>query len=134
MTRIHTALLGFMLAALTLAVPASAHHGTNVSYDHDKPVTLNGTVTEFVWKNPHVQLYFEVKDASGVAQPWASELNSPSVLSRQGWTRTHFKPGDALTITDFPSKSGTTVGVVDRTKPILVGGKEVVRPNARNVD
>jgi hypothetical protein len=134
MTRIHTTLLGGMLAALALAVPASAHHGTNVSYDHDKPVVMTGTVTEFVWKNPHVQLYFEAKDANGVTQQWASELNSPSVLSRQGWTRMHFKPGDALTITLFPSKSGTTVGVVDRTKPILVAGKVVVAPLTRNVD
>lgn len=134
MTRINIALLGCMLAALTLAVPASAHHGTNVSYDHTKPVTMNGTVTEFVWKNPHVQLYFEMKDANGVAQQWASELNSPSVLNRQGWTRTQFKPGDAITITLFPSKSGTAVGVVDRTKPILVAGKEVVKALIRNVD
>ena len=134
MTRFNTAVLGCMLAALVLAVPAAAHHGTNVSYDHNKPVTMNGIVTEFVWKNPHVQLYFESKDANGVMQQWASELNSPSVLTRQGWTRGQFKKGDAITITPFQSKSGTTVGVVDRTKPILVDGKEVVKAMTRNVD
>ena len=134
MTRIDTRLLALTVVALLCAVPVSAHHGTNVSYDHNKTVTLTGTVTEFVWKNPHVQLYFEVKDANGVAAQWASELNSPSVLSHQGWTRTQFTPGDVLTITVFPSKTGAPVGVVDRTKPILVGGKEVVHANARNVD
>jgi len=134
MARMHTRLLTLVAAAVLFAVPLSAHHGTNVSYDHNTTVTLIGTVTEFVWKNPHVQLYFEVKDANGAARQWASELNSPSVLSRQGWTRAQFKPGDVLTITVFPSKSGTLVGVVDRTKPIMVGGKEVVHANARNVD
>ena len=134
MTRIQAGLFGLTLVLVTLTGPASAHHGTNISYDHDKPLTLSGTVTEFVWRNPHAQLYLEVKDANGVVHKWASELNSPSVLRRQGWTRENFKPGDAITLTVFPAKSGATVGVVDRTKPIFVGGKEVVRPNARNVD
>ena len=134
MTRIRTGILGVTLAFVTLTGAVSAHHGTNISYDHDKPLTLTGTVTEFVWRNPHAQLYLEVKDTGGVAHQWASELNSPSVLRRQGWTREMFKPGHAITLTVFPAKSGATVGVVDRTKPILVDGNEVVRPIARNVD
>ena len=134
MTRRLTLSLGVTLALVTLAGAVSAHHGTNISYDHDKPLTLVGTVTEFVWRNPHAQLYLEVKDTSGMVHQWASELNSPSVLRRQGWTREMFMPGDAITLTVVPAKAGASVGVVDRTKPILVGGKEVVRPIARNVD
>jgi hypothetical protein len=132
--RTHRSFLGVVLGLAMLALPASAHHGTNISYDHDKPVTMTGTVTEFVWQNPHVQLYFDAKEPNGTVRNWASELNSPSVLRRQGWTRTHFKPGDQITITLFPSKAGAPVGVVDRTKAILVDGKERVRPNQRNVD
>jgi hypothetical protein len=111
-----------------------AHHGTNISYDHTKPVTLNGTVTEFVWRNPHCQLYFDVKDASGSVRNWGGELNSPSVLARQGWTKRQFKPGDQITITVFPSKAGAPVGVVDRTHAILANGTESVPAAARNVD
>ena len=41
-------------AAILVLMSASvfAHHGTNISYDHDKPVTLKGTITEFVFSNP----------------------------------------------------------------------------------
>jgi hypothetical protein len=134
MTWAQTRFFSVTLVLAAAAGSASAHHGTNISYDHDRPLTISGTVTEFVWRNPHAQLYLEVKDARGVAQKWASELNSPSVLRRQGWTRESFKPGDAITLTVFPAKSGATVGVVDRTKAILVGDKEVIRPLARNVD
>ena len=123
-----------LLGLLLFVSPVLAHHGTNISYDHSKPITLNGTVTEFVWSNPHCQLYFDVKGASGKVTGWAGELNSPSVLGREGWTKRHFKPGDQITITVFPSKAGTPVGVVDRTHPIIANGKEVVPANARNVD
>ena len=125
---------GIVVGCLMLAGGLSAHHGTNISYDHDKPMMLTGTVTEFVWQNPHAQLYFDVKEANGTVRNWASELNSPSVLRRQGWARDTFKAGDVLTLTVFPSKAGAAVGVVDRTKPILVGGREVIRPQQRNVD
>src|SRR5437867_338338 len=122
------------LLLIMLASPILAHHGTNISYDHSKPTMLNGTVTEFVWSNPHCQLYFDVKGSDGKVTNWAGELNSPSVLGREGWTKRHFKAGDQITITVFPSKAGAPVGVVDRTHPIIANGKEVVPANARNVD
>src|SRR5438105_6125408 len=109
------------------------HHVPHYSTDHGKLMTLKGTVTEFVWKNPHAQLYFDVKDEAGNTIHWAGELNSPGVLSGQGWTRKMFVPGDAITLSVFPSKAGAPVGVVDRSKPITSNGKEVV-PAGRNVD
>ena len=123
-----------LAASLTAAAPVLAHHGTNISYDHNKPTTLQGTVTDFVWKNPHCQLYFDVKDQTGKVTNWGGELNSPGVLAREGWTKRQFKPGDQITLTVFPSKAGTATGVVDRTHAIMANGKEAVAANARNVD
>jgi hypothetical protein len=126
--------LTLILFLLVLAAPIMAHHGTNISYDHDKPTTLKGVVTEFVWSNPHCQLYFDVKDANGKVINWGGELNSPSVLRREGWTRKEFMPGEQITVTVFPSKAGAAVGVVDRTHAIIVNGQERVKANSRNVD
>jgi hypothetical protein len=116
--------------SLLLCSTLFAHHGTGISYDGSKEVTLTGTVTEFKWSNPHAQLYFDVKDETGKVVSWAAELNSPGVLSREGWTRNKFKAGDEVTITVNPSKAGTPVGNTVRSKPILVGGKEVVAGRA----
>lgn len=113
--------VGFFL----VSIPMLAHHGTNISYNHDKPVTLNGTVTEFVFLNPHAQLYFDVKDANGNVTHWGGELNSPFNLKRDGWTRKTFQAGDQVTLTLFPSKAGAPVGVVDRAKPVVLNGKEL---------
>lgn len=134
MKNIQLCFLTLILFLLVLAAPIMAHHGTNISYDHDKPTTLKGVVTEFVWSNPHCQLYFDVKDANGKVTNWGGELNSPSVLRREGWTRKEFAPGEQITVTVFPSKAGAAVGVVDRTHAIVVNGQERVKANARNVD
>jgi uncharacterized protein DUF6152 len=105
---------------LILCLPALAHHG-NAAYDLENPITLNGTVTEFVWSNPHVQIYFDVKDDKNKATHWASETVSPGLLSRMGWTKTELKAGDAITITLGPAKNGAPVGFA--LKIVLASGK-----------
>ena len=91
-----------------------AHHGTNASYDQSKTVTMTGTVTEFVWSNPHIQLYFDVKSETGSVVHWGGEGGSPGTLERVGWSRKLLKPGDQITITVHPSKAGTPFGVIEK--------------------
>ena len=95
-----------------------AHHGTNASYDMDKIVTISGTVTEFIWSNPHCQVYLDVKDEQGNIVHWAGEMNSPGVLERAAMTRRTLKPGDVIKVNLHPSRAGAAVGVVqDITLP-----------------
>jgi hypothetical protein len=113
------------LAVALFSIPLFAHHGTAASYDQSKSLTLTGVVTEFVYSNPHAQIYFDVTDSSGKVVHWGGELNSPGNLRREGWSKTTFKPGDKITLTVNPSKAGTPVGNVDRSKPIILNGKEL---------
>ena len=122
-----------MLAVLVLlagSVPMLAHHGTGVGYDTDKPTALKGTVTEFKWQNPHAQLFIDAKSADGMVEHWAVEMNSPGVMTRQGWTRHQFKPGDQVTITVLPAKSGALVGsCIGRCKAIINGTDATAKPS-----
>jgi hypothetical protein len=111
---------------LIIGSPILAHHGTG-TYDSTKSVTLSGAVTEFAFTNPHAALYFDVKDENGKVVNWAIEMNSPGVLARAGWTKKMFKFGDQITITVRPSKAGTPVGLINRQKPVIVNGKEVLK-------
>ena len=86
-----------------------AHHG-NAAYDAEHPITIKGSVTEFVWSNPHCQIYLDVKDAKGKIVAWSVESQSPGILRRNGWTRDSIKPGDQIAVTLIPAKSGTPVG------------------------
>jgi len=115
----------FVMVSLCVAIPAFSHHGTAASYDMSRSLTLTGVVTEFVYTYPHAQLYIDVKDTSGEVVHWGCELNSPGNLRRDGWNKQTFKAGDQVTLSVNPSKAGTQYGVVDRSKPVTVNGKEL---------
>src|SRR5579883_1801145 len=53
-----------LVSLLAGSFPLLAHHG-NAAYDTSKSVTVKGTVTEFVWANPHIFLKVDAKDDSG---------------------------------------------------------------------
>jgi hypothetical protein len=89
---------------------AVAHHGGAI-YDTKNPVTVKGTITDFEWTNPHVQIYMDAKDEKGNVVHWAIETLSPGKLARgAGWTKDSLKTGDQVTITLNPAKAGTAVG------------------------
>jgi hypothetical protein len=109
---------------LAASVPVFAHHGTGVAYDSEKPTVVKGTVTEFKWLNPHAQLFLDTKSADGTVEHWAVEMNSPGVMTRQGWTRRQFKPGDEVTITVYPAKSGALVGSCIGRCRVMINGTD----------
>lgn len=103
-----------VLALLAICVPTFAHHGSAV-YDTSKPVVLNSAVvTRFVWANPHSIALFDVKDDKGNVTHWSAEAGSPSALGLIGWTKNSIKPGDVITVYVFQSKTGNTVGRLNR--------------------
>jgi hypothetical protein len=110
-----------------LATAAMAHHGTFVSYDSDHPVTMKATVVEFHFTNPHVQLYFDVKDDSGNVTHWSAEGPDPAVLVAVGWgkkkTSAALSPGADITITVAPARNGKPVGTMSNV--VLAGGDSV---------
>src|ERR1041385_838775 len=72
-------LLSFLLISLlAISSPLFAHHG-NASYDTSKSITVSGTVTEYIWANPHVFLRVDAKDESGSTVHWVLEgQNAPT--------------------------------------------------------
>jgi len=94
---------------LVLSTPLVAHHGA-ASFDNEKTLTMKGTVTEWLWANPHCFLKVDVKDDSGTARNWNLELGNPTDITPGGYRRATFKAGDQVTVTITPVKSGAPVG------------------------
>jgi hypothetical protein len=97
------------LFAMT-GVVALAHHSA-ANYG-DKLTTMNGTVVEYRWRNPHVTVVWDAKDDTGKSVRWRGELASVSSLMGHGLTKNSLKPGDEIRITVFPSKLGTPESVI----------------------
>jgi hypothetical protein len=112
--------IAFIVAARLLLVssPVSAHHGTS-GYDMEKVITLNGTVTNFNWSNPHCLVRIDVKDSKGDVKDWVVELAAPTLMTRNGWTRDSLKPGDEVVAETHPAKNGATTGLSGASTSIL---------------
>ena len=96
------------LCILAATLPSFAHHSFVADYDSDRPATVEGTVKEFWFENPHVRIYLEVETDNGEKQLWEVETMTPSILRRIGWTRTTFKPGDKMTVHGSLARNGAT--------------------------
>ena len=110
-----------VVIALSLAIPVKAHHGS-ASFDTQKELTLKGTVTEWLWANPHCFLKSDAKDESGAVRNWSIELGNPTDIVSRGFRRTMFKPGEEVTVTLQPVKGGAPVGRL-RTVTLANGQK-----------
>jgi hypothetical protein len=102
-------ILSVVAAVGLLGVSAAAHHGA-ASFDTTRELILKGTVTEWIWANPHCFLKFDAKDDTNTVRNWAVEVSNPTDMTRLGWARTSFKFGDEVTVTLQPVKNGAPVG------------------------
>jgi hypothetical protein len=110
---------------LLVSRPMFAHHG-GAQYDTKHPVTITGTVTEYIFTNPHVQIHFDVKDETGNTEKWIAETASPQRLFGFGWNAKTLKAGDKVTVTGAQLKDGqkivTVIKVVGGNAPVLTQG------------
>ncbi|HET9832260.1 MAG TPA: DUF6152 family protein [Vicinamibacterales bacterium] len=97
--------IGVILAGVSIA----AHHSP-VMFDMAKTQTLEGTVVEFAWTNPHSSIQLDVQTPTGI-QRWGVEMGSPNSMVKAGWKSTIIKPGDKVTVNVHPLKSGEPGGI-----------------------
>ena len=117
------------VAILAISAPLFAHHG-NAAYDTDKSLNVKGTVTGYVWANPHVFVKVDVKDESGSVAHWIVEAQNPVSMMQIGWSKDTFKPGDEVEIDAMPAKNGNPVAFLGSSSPtatrrrIVINGKQ----------
>ena len=108
MKRILTAIL--LLIGLLSAFAVYGHHSA-AGVDRSKTVTVEGTVKQFKWGNPHAWLDVEVPNSKGGADVWSFEMTSPTFLVRAGWKATSVKAGDKVKVVGRPLKNGDPGGL-----------------------
>jgi hypothetical protein len=130
--RTHIALAG--MAALAFCGPAFAHHSFSM-FDAEKTLTIEGTVKEFEFINPHAWLYIMALDSSGKAVEWSIEMGGSGALTRTGWKPDTVKPGDRVSVQIHPLKDGSRGGQYLTAKlpdgRMIEGGDSGLPPIAR---
>lgn len=109
--------IGLIAAAcigLLAASAATAHHSFAM-FDSEKQVTLEATVVEYRWKNPHTRIIVTVpKGTKGkaAAGTWDIEGASIAIMTRQGWNKSTFKAGDKIVAVVNPLRNGENGGAL----------------------
>jgi hypothetical protein len=128
--KIAFAMLVLAVSTVSISPGASAHHG-DAGYDVTKLVTVKGTVTEFHFQNPHIEIFIDVKKDDQV-EKWHGELNSPNLVSRMvGWNGKTLKPGDEIVLVGYRAKNG--LNVLRLEKVLLANGTEIFPKNGNGV-
>ena len=119
------AVLAAGVVLLMVSGPMLAHHG-GAQYDTQHPVTVTGTVTEYMFTNPHVQIHFDVKGENGNVEKWVAETASPQRLFGFGWNAKTLKAGDRITVTGAQLRDGNKIVSIIKLEggnaPVLTKG------------
>ena len=99
--------------SLVCSMSVSAHHAAVSTYDLDKTTSVQGVVTNFLFKNPHARVYFEVTNQDGSVTEWVGDGSASTILRREGWTRDTLKPGDFIQIIGSSSRDGSSMVMMD---------------------
>ena len=112
-------ILTFALA--NVAVPVAAHHSWPV--DMDNLVTVQGTVTGFMWENPHPMISLRVSTPDGGTEEW--QVGGPAInrMEAKGWTRTTVNPGDVITGVGYQFRDGQKI--IRLEKVTFADGREL---------
>jgi hypothetical protein len=132
MKRSMTAATAALAGLLLQAGSASAHHGSNISYDLSKSYEQKATITQFGYINPHPIVLFDVTNKKGQVEHWHSEIvTNPSRMIRSGWGKIRseaaLKPGTVVTLTLSPAKAGGFSALI--TKITNDKGEEIITGN-----
>ena len=101
------------MAVLSIAIAfaagtrAYAHHSFAATYFTDREITIEGTLTQFMYRNPHSFIKVDAPDDKGQMQTWSIEWGGGAQLTHDHITRDTLKHGDHVIVTGNPGRDPT---------------------------
>jgi len=104
-----TKVLATVVTILIISFSTLAHHG-NAAYDDSRAVTVKGTVSAWIWANPHIIMHVDAPDETGKVVTWTFETENPTSMFNIGWSKSSIKVGDQVSVTAIVAKNGNPIG------------------------
>lgn len=127
MTKIIFSLL--VLGAVMSSSALRAHHSFSATFQADAKITIEGVVTNFSFKNPHILVYTEVSNDDGTTTEWVSEGSAATLVRRVGWTKDTLKPGDRIRVTGDSTHDGSPMTSLDLIEVLSADGSVLAQLN-----
>jgi hypothetical protein len=96
----------FLGTALLWGSAVAAAQSSESAYDTSKITTLEGTVSDFQFIQPHPLIFLDVKDDKGNVEKWFVEMPAPSRLRQYGWTSKKLHQGQRIRVMGHAAKDG----------------------------
>ena len=130
--------LMLVACAVFALMPAAAHH-SRANYDLTKEIVVEGTVADLGWKNPHISMTLERRDAGGQRSRLEIELTSVSEAQALGLAKEAIAPGAHVVVRAHPGRSGPNAKAVGldvrasdgKVYPLNIDAKLAITPPAR---
>jgi Family of unknown function (DUF6152) len=84
---------------------AYAHHSFASTYFVDQTIKIDGTLTQFLFHNPHSYVKVDAKDDKGQMQTWSIEWGSGAQLSQSNISRDTLQSGDRVIVVGNPGRN-----------------------------
>jgi hypothetical protein len=125
----------FLLASIALAGTfAQAHHSFQATFTSDAKTDVEGVVTKFSFKNPHVLIYLDVTNDDGSITNWMSEGAAATLMRRAGWDKNTVQPGDLIRVHGDSSRDGSPMVSIDSVDVLSADTRMVMRSLSRDAE
>lgn len=121
----------FVLVLLKSSAVAIAHHSFSATFDEKQTITVEGVVTNFSFRNPHVLVYIDSKDKDGKVVNWMSEGSAATLMRRSGWDKDVIKEGDAVRVTGNATHDGSPMVSIESIQLLTGVGGEIAKDLSR---
>ena len=108
----------YLLALIGMPVCAAsghAHHSFSATYNSNETLRIEGTLVQFLFRNPHSWVHVMAPDENGEMKRWGVEWGGTAQLRNQGVRRDTLRPGDKIVITGLPGRNAIDHRILMRT-------------------